>query len=65
MENQKPYKQFLVPSLAALLFIYNYGRLSGTENIRAIHIVTLVGLGVALGVLLRNVILYFRENPKL
>ena len=64
MENQKPYKQLLVPALAVLLFVYNYWHLSGTENIRAIHIVTLVGLGVAVGVLLRNTIIYFRESSK-
>ncbi len=65
MENQKLYKQLLVPALAALLFIYNYWHLTGTENIRGIHIVTLVGLGITLGVLLRNIVIYFRGNPKL
>jgi hypothetical protein len=35
-----------------VLSIGNYIRLTGTENIRAIHILTLVTIGVAIGVML-------------
>ncbi len=62
MENRKKYKAFILPILAASFLIINYSRLSGTENVRPIHVVSLIGLGIVLGVLLRNVIAYFRGN---
>lgn len=60
MENRQRFKAFILPALAILLTIVNYSRLSGTENIRAIHIVTLIAMGMGIGILLRNVIAYFR-----
>jgi len=62
MEKRKRFTAFVLPAIALLLLTLNYGRLTGTENIRAIHIVTLIGIGIALGVLLRNAFAYFKGN---
>ncbi len=43
-----------------------FTRLSGIENLRAIHIVTLLACGVAIGMLISSIKLYFslkKNNP--
>jgi len=57
---RKNYVSFIVPVFIILLSLMNYSRLTGTENIRAIHIVTLLVMGMGIGILLRNLIAYFR-----
>jgi hypothetical protein len=56
------YVSFIIPVFIILLSLINYSRLTGTENIRAIHIVTLLTMGMGIGILLRNLIAYFRGN---
>ncbi len=62
MERKKRVRYFGFPLLVIVLSILNFSRLTGTENIRAIHIVTLITIGMGLGVLLRNVFSYFRRK---
>jgi tellurite resistance protein TehA-like permease len=62
MEKQQKLKAFIFPLLALLLAIANYSRLTGTENIKAIHIVTLIAIGMAIGILIKNIIDYLREK---
>ncbi|MBS1493079.1 MAG: hypothetical protein JST55_06200 [Bacteroidetes bacterium] len=57
---RKNYVSFILPVFVILLTLINYSRLSGTENIRAIHVVTLLVMGMGIGILLRNLIAYFR-----
>jgi hypothetical protein len=57
---RKIYASFIIPVFIILLSLINYSRLTETENIRAIHIVTLLVMGMGIGVLLRNLIAYFR-----
>jgi hypothetical protein len=59
MSNQQKFKIFILPALAILFITIIYNRLSGTENVKAIHGVTLIALGMGVGILLRNVITYF------
>jgi hypothetical protein len=54
------YTSFIIPVFIILLSLINYSRLTGTENIRAIHVVTLLVMGMGIGILLRNLIAYFR-----
>ena len=54
MDNNK--KKLLMPAFAILLMVMSYLRLKGSECIRPIHIVTLLVLGAAIGVLLVNVV---------
>ena len=55
------FRLFIVPIFVIMLGIGNYSRLTGIENIRAIHIVTLLTIGMGIGVLLRNIFTYFRH----
>jgi len=44
------------------LSIGTYSRLTGTENIRMIHIVTLITIGLGIGILLVNLFAYIRAG---
>ena len=63
IEKKKRFGAFVIPLFVIALSIGSYSRLSETENIRAIHIVTLITIGMAIGVLLRNVITHFAKEP--
>jgi hypothetical protein len=60
MDKKQRYRAFIIPILVIMLTLVNYSRLKGTENIRPIHIVSLIALGMGIGILLVNVIAYFR-----
>lgn len=52
-----PQKRSLgITALVIILLSANFARLKGSECIRPIHIVTLITLGAALGVMLVNII---------
>ncbi len=59
-QKRKGFRLFVLPLFVIALSLGNYARLTGTEHIRAIHIVTLITLGMGIGILLRNVFTYFR-----
>ena len=54
----------LIPIVAILLMLGNFTRLKGSECIRAIHIVTLLVMGFALGVLVINLITLYKNNKR-
>ena len=62
MDKQQRFRAFIIPILVIVLTIGNYSRLKGTENIRAIHIVSLIAIGMGIGLLLGNVIAYLRKK---
>jgi hypothetical protein len=62
MERKNRFRNFGLPLFVIAMAIFNYSRLTGTENIRAIHVVTLITIGMGLGVLLRNIFGYFRRK---
>jgi hypothetical protein len=51
-----------MPAFAIFLMTMSYFRLKGSECIRPIHIVTLLVLGAAIGVLLVNIINVIKEK---
>ena len=53
---------FVIPIFVIALCTFNYLQLDGTENIRAIHVVTLIAIGMAIGVLLRNLLTHFSKD---
>lgn len=63
-EKRKRFGAFIIPLFVIVLGITNYSRLTGTENIRAIHIVTLLTIGMAIGVLLRNTLTHFAKKDQ-
>ena len=60
MNNNK--KKLLMPAFAIFLMVMSYFRLKGSECIRPIHIVTLLTLGAAIGVLLVNIVNLIKEK---
>jgi len=60
MNNNK--KKLVMPAFAIFLMIMSYYRLKGSECIRPIHIVTLLVLGAAIGVLLVNIVNLIKEK---
>lgn len=57
------YVRGMIISLFVIMASFlNFSNLSGTENIRAIHILTLVTAGVGIGVLLTNFFAWLREK---
>lgn len=58
----KRFRAFILPILVIVFTLVNYSNLKGTENIRAIHIVSLIAIGMGIGLLLGNVIAYFRKK---
>ena len=60
MNNNK--RKLFMPALAIFLMTMSYFRLKGSECIRPIHIVTLLVLGAAIGVLLVNIINLIKEK---
>ena len=59
---KRKFRAFIIPLFVIMLAVGNYTRLTGTENIRAIHIVTLLTIGMGLGILLGNIFTYFRRK---
>ena len=55
-------RSLVITAIAILLLTMNFSRLKGTECIRPIHIVTLVTLGAAIGVMLVNIILLIKNR---
>ncbi|MBS1518345.1 MAG: hypothetical protein JSS91_09695 [Bacteroidetes bacterium] len=62
MDKKIRFKKFILPGFIVVLLIVNYSRLTGTENIRPIHIVSLIALGMGIGILLKNIVSYFQEK---
>ena len=60
MDNNK--RKLFVPALAIFLMTMSYLRLTGSECIRPIHIITLLVLGAAIGVLLVNIVNLIKEK---
>ena len=60
MDNNK--RKLFVPALAIFLMTMSYLRLTGSECIRPIHIITLLVLGAAIGVLLVNIVNLTKEK---
>ena len=52
----------VITAIAILLLTMNFSRSKGTECIRPIHIVMLVTLGAAIGVMLMNIILLIKNR---
>lgn len=51
-----------IASLVILLMGVNFSRLAGSDCVRPIHMVTLLTMGAAIGVLLVNIILLIKNR---
>jgi hypothetical protein len=57
-------RSIAIASLIVLLMGVNFSRLNGSNCIRPIHIITLLTMGAAVGVLLINIILLLKSKKK-
>jgi hypothetical protein len=57
-------RSIAIASLIVLLMGVNFSRLNGSNCIRPIHIITLLTMGAAVGVLLMNIILLLKSKKK-
>ncbi len=59
-----PQRAAMIAVFIIALTIFNFSRIPNSDCIRPIHIVTLIALGLALGVLLTSVMLIIRSRGK-
>jgi hypothetical protein len=63
MRNKNLYLRAIAISLFVIIIsIFNFERLTGSECIRAIHIVTLLVCGMAIGVFLNNLLALLKKR---
>jgi hypothetical protein len=55
-------RSLVITALVILVMTINFTRLKGSDCIRPIHIVTLVTLGAAIGVMLVNIIILIKNR---
>ncbi|MEO6404153.1 MAG: hypothetical protein ABIY51_05095 [Ferruginibacter sp.] len=64
MRRRTPQKAIGFALFIAAISFYNFSRIKGGECIRAVHIVTLLVCGAAIGVALTNLIMLMRNKTE-
>ncbi|HEY5123593.1 MAG TPA: hypothetical protein VIL99_06620 [Ignavibacteria bacterium] len=64
MESRKLKRNIIIAAIVIIITALNYSRLTGTENIRLIHELTLITMGMGIGVMIVNIMLYFKSKQK-
>ena len=62
MNKDNSKRRLAVIALAISLLIFNFTKITGSDCIRPIHIVTLIGLGVAIGAFILNLVIIIRDK---
>ncbi len=62
MRKRTPLRAMLLAAFIIAISFYNFSRLTGSECIRTIHIVTLVTAGAGIGILFVNFFLWLRSR---
>jgi positive regulator of sigma E activity len=62
--NKEIKRGIFIPAVAIMLMTLNFTRLKDSECIRAIHVVTLLVMGFALGVLVMNLITLYKNSKQ-
>lgn len=60
MEHKARFRTFVLPALLLILSIGNYARLTGNEAVRPVQMLSLIVIGVFLGILLKSLFDRFR-----
>ncbi len=61
MDSSSRFRQFALPAIFLMLFIGNYSRIGGSEAIRPVVQLTLLGIGGCLAILGRNLVALMRK----
>ena len=64
MTKRSPKRAAILSLIVIFITIFNFTRIPGSECIRAIHVVTLIALGLGLGVLLASVMLLLKGKDQ-
>jgi len=64
MENSRLKRTLAISGMLAAFSFGGFTRLSGSENIRAVQLVTLLACGIALGIFISTALALFRERKK-
>ena len=62
MRQKSPLRGIAISVFVIVLMFWNFSRIQGGDCIRAIHIVTLLVCGAAIGVLLMNLIMLLKNK---
>ncbi|RNI37846.1 hypothetical protein EFY79_06250 [Hanamia caeni] len=63
MRNPKT-RPIIISLVIIVLSFYNFYREEGSQNIRAVQIVSLLVCGMAIGIFLKSVVEFFRDKKK-
>jgi ABC-type Fe3+-siderophore transport system permease subunit len=63
MRNPKT-RPIIISLVIIILSFYNFYREDGSQNIRAVQIVSLLVCGMAIGIFLKSVVEFFRDKKK-
>lgn len=63
MRQKSPQTKMAIALFVIILSIWNFSRLTGSECIRSVHIITLLTAGAGIGVFLTNLFLWLRNRP--
>ncbi len=63
MKNPKT-RPIIISLVIIILSFYNFYREEGSQNIRAVQIVSLLVCGMAIGIFLKSVVEFFRDKKK-
>ena len=63
MRNLKT-RPIIISLVIIILSFYNFYREEGSQNIRAVQIVSLLVCGMAIGIFLKRVVEFFRDKKK-
>jgi hypothetical protein len=64
MSLKAPQRGIAISGIAILITAGNYFRLTGTEMIRPIHILTLLTCGAAIGVFIMSIMLFIKGRKE-
>ena len=62
MRKRTPQRAMAFAFFIAAISFFNFSRLTGSECIRAVHVITLLTCGAAIGVFLSNLFILLRQK---
>lgn len=64
MKQRSPLRGMAIAIFVIIISFYNFSRLTGSDCIRTIHVVTLLTCGAGIGIFLTNLFALMRKNEQ-
>ena len=64
MKRRTPLRGMAIAIFVIVLSFWNFSRLTGSDCIRTIHVITLLTCGAGIGVFLSNLFMLMRKNEQ-